>query len=307
MSRGRTLLILLAATAVCLTLLALFAHPFFAVTRESGGKVLVVEGWLHEEGLGEAAELFHEGGYDQLITTGTSRPFAYYLSHGDTMLLGSEREAEGTIEISFAGLPGGHLRIGMGSGDVNSFDAAPEVTDHELLTPGVRTLRITVDSDSPPANGEAVVFIAGLRVNGANAHAPWMHGIIRHADGSSEPLTPTFAHQARLKLASDGVPEDRITAVPTWSILFSRTLSTAIDVTAYADAHGLSRFDVATLAVHARRTDRMYTIARAHRQGNGIIALHDPWCARWTWWGNYYGWYQMLKELAALPLPWLAE
>lgn len=307
MRSGRLLLWFWLSAALVLTALVLFAHPFFAITRESDGRTLVVEGWLHDEGLKEAANRFRVGGYERLITTGTVRPFAYYLFHGDTMLLESDRVMDGKVELSFAGLPSGYLLTDMDDGQVIKLDALPEVADHKLMANGARTIRIIVASDSPPPSGEAVVFIAGLQVNGENAHAPWVHGLIRHADGTSEPLTPTFAHQALQKLAAKGIPEDHITAVPTWSILFSRTLSTAIDVTAYTDAHEIERFDVATLAVHARRTDRMYGIARAQRPGNGIIALYDPWCARWTWWGNYYGWYQMLKELAALPLPWLAE
>ena len=42
--------------------IVLFAHPFFAVVAPSGGEVLVVEGWMHDEGLKEAADLFKEMG-----------------------------------------------------------------------------------------------------------------------------------------------------------------------------------------------------------------------------------------------------
>lgn len=305
--RGNAVLIALGSAAVSLTLLAVYAHPFFAITRASGGDSLVVEGWLHEEGMEEAARLFKKGGYRRLITTGTVRPFAYYMHHGDTLSLDSERAFEGAMELSIAGLPGAGILMETTDGDWSRINADPKVSEHSMECSSRRRIRMIAESDSPPASGEAVVFIAGLLMDGENAHAPWMHGSIRRADGSVEPLAPTFAHQAKARLMANGVPEAMITAVPTWSVVFSKTLSTAIDVTAYMDALGLDRFDVATLAVHARRTDRMYAIARAQRPGNGIIALHDPWCARWSWWGNYYGWYQMLKEIAALPLPWLAE
>lgn len=305
--RGSRILVLLGASALLLTILALFAHPFFAITNRSGGDALVVEGWLHEEGMEEAAKLFVAGNYQRVITTGTTRPFAYYLQHGDTLILESEHPIAGDIVLSMAGLPEAKLLVEVELGTWRRLNVEQGVVDHHLQGSGQQRLRLVAESENPPPSGEAVVFIAGLHVNGKNAHAPSIHGGIKHAVGREDPLTPTFAHQARLKLIADGIPESKITAVPTWSVLFSRTLSTAIDVTVYMEAHGIHRFDVATLAVHARRTNRMYSIARAQRPGNGIVALYDPWCARWTWWGNYYGWFQMLKELAALPLPWLAE
>ncbi len=50
----------------------------------------------------------------------------------------------------------------------------------------------------------------------------------------------------------------------------------------------------------------MHRIARGNH-AVGIVALHDPWCERWTWWGNYYGWFQVLKETLAMPMPWLVD
>ncbi len=307
MRRGRYLLILLTGLALALTALALFAHPYFAITARSGGRTLVVEGWLHEEGMAEAARLFEQGGYTHVITTGTIRPFAYYLQHGDTLELQADSLITGPVVLSFAGLSGALLEFQSSDGGAVELEAQPNVKEHTVNRSLGRQLRIIARSVNPPPQGEAVIFVAGLRLNGVNAHAPWTKGVIRKADGTHVPLTPTFAHQARQRLIALGLDPARLTAVPTWHVLFSRTLSTAIDVTAYTDAHRVDRFDVATLAVHARRTHRMYSIARSRRPGNGIVALYDPWCARWSWWGNYYGWFQMLKELAALPLPWMAE
>ena len=71
----------------------------------------------------------------------------------------------------------------------------------------------------------------------------------------------------------------------------------------YARLHAMDGYDVATLGVHARRTWIQYQAA--YPEGRiGVVALEDPWCRRWTWWLNPYGWFQMMKELIALPGTW---
>ena len=57
--------------------------------------------------------------------------------------------------------------------------------------------------------------------------------------------------------------------------------------------------------VHGRRTRNMYRKAFGIKKGVGIIALHDRWCQRWTWWTTVHGWHQMLREMLAWPGPWL--
>lgn len=288
-------------------LVALFAHPFFAVTAPSGGHVLVVEGWMHDEGLKEAAKLFRSGNYQRLCLTGTLRPFAYYLGHDDTITVRFANPAKGELLIATAGLPGAGWSLRIDSAEASSGDVTSAIQETVVRTEGFRSLVITASSVSPPSSGEPVVFVGALQLNGSNAHALDCTIEVKRSIGKVEPGQPTFGHQAFGSLCAKGIPAERMTVVPTWHVESSRTLSTARDFAAYARHHGLTRFDVATLAVHARRTRNMYRKAFGTREGIGIIALHDRWCQRWSWWANYYGWYQMLKELVAWPAPWLIE
>jgi hypothetical protein len=97
---------LFAALAGAFLLVLLFAHPWFAVTRPSGGKALVAEGWMHTEGLRETAKLFGHGSYDRLYLTGTIRPFAYYLFSGDSVHVDFETAQHGLLKLGIGGLPG---------------------------------------------------------------------------------------------------------------------------------------------------------------------------------------------------------
>lgn len=73
-----------------LTIVAIFfysikseIYPFFAVTKPVNGELLVVEGWIPDYALEEAAAVFRQGNYKYLVTTGlksTDNPVPAYSS-----------------------------------------------------------------------------------------------------------------------------------------------------------------------------------------------------------------------------------
>ncbi|HRH37919.1 MAG TPA: hypothetical protein PK760_06210, partial [Flavobacteriales bacterium] len=278
-------------------LLVLFAHPFFAITDLSGGKVLVVEGWMPREGLKEAAALFSQNNYDRILVTGTVRPFTYYLQAGDVIEVRFAEPVHGKLDLGTAGLPDAEWSVmadGMpllqgGGGDVVKRD-----TIHLHF---VRSLLISAGSASPPADGAPVIYIGGATFDGKDLHSLTSDITIRRGNGAVEDARPSYAHEGALVLREAGIPADRIQVVPTFRIEASRTLSTAHDFIAVANMNGITRFDVATLGVHARRTRGMYRNAKGSDEGIGIIALNDPKCTRWGWWSNATGWYRMMKEI----------
>ena len=113
----RWILRALLAGAVLVLVLVLFAHPYFAVTRPSGGDVLVAEGWMPEYGLRAVARRFQQDGYRHLYITGTVRPFSYYLAHHEAIGIEFHESMEGEVAMSITGLPGSRwvlLAGGMG-------------------------------------------------------------------------------------------------------------------------------------------------------------------------------------------------
>lgn len=61
------LLVLVAAASL---LVARNLHPFLALNRPVGARLLVIEGWMDPEGLDQAIAVFHSGGYERAVTTG---------------------------------------------------------------------------------------------------------------------------------------------------------------------------------------------------------------------------------------------
>ena len=284
---------------VLLALLTLFAHPYFAITRPSHAPALVAEGWMHHEGLRAAKELFAKGGYTHLYVTGTLRPFAYYLAAGDTLNVQLPQDFNGRLDLDVAGLPGSSWQL-LADADLLAEGSAEEdmrAVSVELGKARNRALRIIAAVEQDP--GEPVLFVASLRLNGADPHALGLSISIHHHDGTQQAGSPTIAHQGVELLLKAGVPAGAITAVPSYSTQ-RRTRSEARSMAEYARTRGLTGYDVATLGVHARRTWTHYA-EEARSLQVGIISLDDPWCRRWTWCLNPYGWFQVMKELAALP------
>lgn len=283
-----------------LVLLVLFAHPFFAPTRPSGAKVLVAEGWMPRERMNAAAELFHAGGYEQLYVSGTLRPFAYYLEHGDTLEVLPHVAFTGSIKLGTAGLPGTMWRFLSEQGELAQGVPAARATDTVIDTEGEHTvLRITAEATDVPGEGVPVLFISTVELNGEDPHALRQHVRILRANGSIESGRPTWAEEGAALLMEAGVPAASVTAVPTYSAT-DRTRAAAKEFARYAAEHELEGYDVVTLGVHTRRTWKQYARASAPIPV-GVVALQDPQCKRWTWWLSPYGWFQVMKEVGALP------
>lgn len=306
-SPRRTIKRTVLAAFVAWLLAVLFAHPFFAVTHRSGGNVLVVEGWMHREGVDEAAELFRGGGYERLYVTGIVRPFTYYLANGDSLVVRFQGPTSGVIQFGTTGLPAASWQLFLDGRSTLSEAVPTSISTVRTDVKACHTLTLKARSSSPPPDSAPVLFVAGMDLNGTNVHSLPVEITLHRADGSTMAGQPTFSDQAFHWLVESGVPADRMLRVPTTVVRGSRTFSMARDLVAFATANGIRSFDVATLGVHARRTWNLYRKAAGPRHVVGVVSLHDPWCQRWTWWTNYYGWFQVLKECVAWPLPWLVD
>jgi len=297
----------LSAVAGAVLLLVLFAHPFFATTRPSGGHVLVAEGWMHREGLRNAARLFREGRYTRLYLTGTVRPFAYYLEPGGALVVELAGEGTEAVSLRIDGLPGARWAL-LADGDtllratVGRWATTHRAGIHAHPVSRLRLAGLPMEGQPP---GTAALFVRDLRIDGGNAHALARRIAVERADGRVREGRTNHAEEARDFLLGEGVPDSLMTAVPAM-VERRRTLSSAMAFAAVARRDGIGACDVATLGVHARRTWKRYAMARASEADVGIIALPDPSCGRWNWWTTVHGWHMVVKELAALPSTWPA-
>ena len=77
--------IILLTLGLLISVILLYLQPFLAMTERINAQALVVEGWIDEDGMGQAKKEFEQGNYQVLITTGeevgAGSVFAQYHSY----------------------------------------------------------------------------------------------------------------------------------------------------------------------------------------------------------------------------------
>ena len=274
-------------------------HPILAFTELSGGKVAVVEGWMPRPQLEAAAALIREGGYTRVHTTGTIRPFAYYLKPGEALDVVLRVPASGEVVLEAAGLPGALMMLLSGSDTLCTWVLKERIDTYRFLLNMPRT-QVRLLSQNPAApNGEADnVFTLQFSIGGENVHLLQRQTLFVRADGSMSKAWPTFAHVAAYELHASGIPEGRIEAVPSWGEPDSRSWANAAAFGLFAHAQGYTAVDVFTMGVHARRSRNLFRRGCGPEVNVGVVSIPDARCARADWWRHWRGWFYVLKEVA---------
>ncbi len=284
------------------------AHPYLAITEKSGGDVLVVEGWMDPPQMAEAARIAIAGNYRAIYTTGSIRPFAYYLRVHDGIDVHLRAPVVGNVSLVASGNVGAGFSLIGGSDTLLREQVKPTGTRYSsrLSFPIDRLRLVEMNAGHPDPHADDF-FVQLLTINDENAHLLQDTTIIFRADGGSEPGWPTYADRGRAQLIEDGIPADHTTAVPAWGWPDSRSWANASYFNVQAKADRIVAFDVATLGVHARRSRALFQRACGPNVKVGVISIPDPLCPRRGWWTNTVGWYRMLKEIAGSPEAYAVE
>lgn len=297
MKRRRFLFWLMAGPLAILAALLAIAHPYLAVTDRSDSDVLVVEGWMGEDHLKQVPGWVDSLHYRTVYTTGSVRPFAYYLKIGEAIEVRFAQALHGRVAINVAGLPGAGFKMISGTDTLMEHEVRSDPA--EFLSNGVITtdrLRITSihpGSDDPHIDN---IFIKYLRIDQENVHQLQDTVLFIRRDSTVEAAWPTYAHKCAADLRRLGVNAD-IIAVPSWGKPDSRSWANASYFGLRAKADGLRSLDLMSVGVHARRSRELFSRACGPDVRVGIISLDDPDCPRNGWWRKRNGWAQMLKEI----------
>ncbi len=283
--------------AVLVAMLAV-AFPWFAITERSGGDVLVVEGWLEQAQLKDAVAIARTGGYSSVFTTGSIRPFAYYLENDASIDVRFASPVTGQVRIDASGLPGAGFALIADTDTltVRFVTPAPAVFETEIKRPTTH-IRFRAITERSSQLGEPVLFVKYLNIDGVNIHHLQVSTLFISPEGIVSDGWPTYAHKAAHELVQLGFPEEQVRAVPSWGRPDSRSWANANYFAVYAREHDIRAFDVASLGVHARRSRDLYRRACGVGYQVGVISIRDPRCPPGTWWQKPSGWVFMLKEI----------
>jgi uncharacterized SAM-binding protein YcdF (DUF218 family) len=293
---------ILAGPLAVLLVVLFFAHPYLAITAPSGGRVLVVEGWMERPQMEKAAILALSGRYDTIYTTGTIRPFSYYLKNGEGLDVLLKDPADGDIVVNVSGTTGAGFLLICGTDTLLRQEVSAQPTVYTARTKGpIDQLRLMAWNRTVIDVRTDDIFVQYLRVAGTNVNHLQRSTVFLRPDGGGDLAWPTYAHRARAMLIEYGVPAEKIVAVPSWGHPDSRSWANANAFAVRAKRDGVRTFDVATMGVHARRSRALFQKACGPDMVVGVISIEDPVCTRSNWWKSLLGWVRMLKEIIGSP------
>ncbi|MFT3886091.1 MAG: DinB family protein [Flavobacteriales bacterium] len=298
MKRRHLLWWIIAGPFAVLLVVLFFAHPYLAVTAPSGGRVLVVEGWMEQPQLEKAALLALSGRYDSIYTTGTIRPFAYYLKNNEGLDVLLKKPEDGEVRVNVSGTTGAGFTLLAGTDTLLHQEVGPQPTVYAAHPPGpVQQLRLLAWNRAAIDTHTDDIFVQFMRMAGTNVNHLQRSSVFLRPGGGGDPAWPTYAHRARALLIGSGVPEDRVVAVPSWGHPDSRSWANANAFAVLAEHDHIHACDVATSGVHARRSRALFQKACGPDVNVGVIAIEDPACTADNWWRSLVGWVRMLKEI----------
>ena len=303
MKRLRRFLFVLIILALLLAGTLSPLHHYLAVTAPVDARVAVVEGWMPSERMDAVREEIERRHYSHIFTTGTLRPFSYYMRNGEHLVMQASDPVQGEVKINVSGIAhaGFILLAGTDTVLVQAVTGAP-TTWHAYLPRPVHSLELLSTNSGMPPDDVDNIYVKRFQVGGVNMHGLVTELVRVHGDGSRSNGSPTHAHAAAAQLVARGIPASSITIAPALDVGASKTLANAAGFAAVAKRQGLDRFDVISLGVHARRSRKMYRKAMEGDAMVGVIAIPDPEVASDSWWEHRLGRYRMLKELAGVPM-----
>lgn len=295
-------LLLLALLPIILFLLALALHPYLSVTEPSGSDVAVVEGWIPPDLMPMVKEEIERRGYKTIYTTGTIRPFSYWMKEHGSITVELPRPMEGEVKIVAAGLPGAQLLVLADEDTMMVRSITGDIAAYwvQLQRPTQRLKLQPINTAAP--DGADVIFVKELAVHGENAHRLHRSIVIENGNGNVRSGSPTYAHFAAHALEELGLPARQIIPVPAEAGVGKRTAGNAQAFAIVARADGVDAVDVISMGVHARRSRKVYQNALGDDVEVGVVSLPDPDAQPGNWWHGPIGWVRLLKELVGLPV-----
>jgi hypothetical protein len=289
-------------------LMVALSFPFLAVDEPSGARTAVVEGWIPQDLMPAVKRVLDEHGYDHIYTTGTPRNCTHTFRLHDTLDIELAEPVKGGLVLNACGANGAGFKVIADTTVILEHRVAGVCIDHraEIRTPAKR-IRITPTFDGIAKPEWELLFTLFVKFEGKNINAIQRSVVMRTAQGVVAPGLPTYADVAANALMKAGFAETRITALPSYTVGESRTVSNARRFAQQAKSSGITQVDVISLGVHARRSRLAYREACGAGVVVGIVSVDDPELQRGRWWLRLIGWYKVVKELIGVPATYLID
>ncbi len=308
---------------VFVTIACFIAHSyrFLSINKPVASQIMVVEGWLDEQSLLQARDIFNSHDYRAVITTGIPHTEGYKMGSGGKAVFNLHNLLHDSVPAFYkiCLLQSGtsvygifpRFRIWIDSTEIAVSYSEKRATEYACqadISSPVHTITVVFDNDEVSAWRDRNFYFYTLTVNNRIFHPGNCEVSYFIRKGGKyyfkKQYKPDTANDALHYLAMNGIPVSSISSVVTAKqVKLSRTYSTATDVKSYLEAlypERIPSVTVVTRGIHARRTWISYQKAFGKDTAIGIISLPDNKLTSKNWWKSLKGWKSMVYEITGL-------
>jgi hypothetical protein len=287
------------------------AFSFLSPTRPVPADILVVEGWLPEYALEQAAREFHRGSYRMMLVTG----FPY--TNG--VLLGMEGSlvfrlpavkdlSDDTVSVTLDGTKAcgayAHFKVYADSlylGDAWSTRKSKTYSFPLNNTKNPSRISVVFDNDCVEGSEDRNLRVKNISLGGlllpANDTSVTFYFMYDGNYGPLKQMSHGSAGAAAAVLKTMVGRDSLVTLETNWKTR-SKTYTTAVDVRKWIDGHipGQVSVNVWSMDLHARRTWTSYRKVFGKTRPVGIISCPDTSLTAGSWWKSPAGWKKVIRE-----------
>ncbi|WP_020533987.1 carbohydrate-binding domain-containing protein [Flexithrix dorotheae] len=309
-------------SSVIILLLGLYIstiHGFLSVSNPIKAKILVVEGWLPNYALEEAAKEFTENDYDFIITTGMPLDPEYRMvTNGNLIFVppkadtfpypGNMDQPELIIGAKSTPLLGGYakFKLFVNSKEIDDIKTTGEFKNYNfnlnMPLSAIDTIRIRYYNDAFKNGEDRDLFVDSVKLAGKSFSARTDYFIYdRGTYGGTDIFkTNSIAEYSANYLKYLEIEEDKILAIAAEEKELNRTKSSVMAVKKWLEenTNETTSINVITLGTHSRRSWMIYEKQLSELANVGIITLDDIQYDKNSWYLSPKGWFVVLKESA---------
>ncbi|MEM9831489.1 MAG: carbohydrate-binding domain-containing protein [Bacteroidota bacterium] len=273
---------------------------FLAPTEKIAAPVLVIEGWLSEEALRQAAEEIEQSNYQQVLVTSIAHDSTFRMySQGGLRFYLSDVEAARTHQFSeiqigaFGRAAGGiqaHAKVFLDSLQVGEFTATDKLRWYTIsLSQPVQadSITITYDNNRRVGKEDRDLFVYAIRLG--SLEIPARHPAVRYdrgkLDGNNVFRTDyeSIAAEATEFLVQQGVDSTIVQTLTAPAVSYERTYASALMVKKHLP-DSTNSVVVFSKSAHARRSWLVYQRMFGKSVNIGIIAARSRDADPQNWW-----------------------
>ena len=259
-------------------LILYFSFPgiqrFLSKNEPVKANILLVEGWLPEYAIEQAAKEFKNNSYDYIITSGLKLPDYYILFNNSSLnfkLTQSSIQSDSSsykIEIKASGSLGqdhsSHFNVWINDSLAADFYTYKKIESFSFFWNQTLnnndSIRVEFDNDGIFPEGDRNLYVYKVSVGNieftAYSENVSLCRIGRDGKYKTREISSSYAIEAKELLTQNGIDPDKIIPVAAERVVYNRTYSSALAVKKWIESNKIpiEGINLYSLGIHSRRS-----------------------------------------------------